>query len=120
MDKIWNILAVGLGGALGSMARYCITLLFAALNWSGNLGIMLVNIVGSFAIGYLTGSVKDSTMLLLLTTGFCGGFTTFSTFSMQSVKLFQEGRVAAMGLYIAASVLICILCAGCGYYLAKR
>lgn len=114
-----NFLMVGLGGALGSMLRYAVTLLFAAAGWSGNLGIMLVNALGSFAIGYLTGAVKDNVLLLLLTVGVCGGFTTFSTFSMQSVRLLQDGRVLQFGLYAVLSVIICISMAWLGCKLFK-
>ena len=99
MEKLVNFLAVGLGGAIGSMMRYGITLMCAALSWSGNIGTMMVNVIGSFAIGFLSGSVKEGTLLLLLTVGLCGGFTTFSTFSLQSVRLFQDGKIGALVLY---------------------
>lgn len=115
MEKFLNILTVGLGGALGSMLRYGVTLLFAALGWSGNLAIVLVNALGSFAIGYLSGAVKGSTLILLLTVGVCGGFTTFSTYSMQSVRLLQEGRILPLILYVAGTVIVCILMAWVGF-----
>ena len=118
MEKLINVLIVGLGGALGSMLRYGVTLLFAALDWSGYLAIMLVNALGSLAIGYLSGSVKDSALLLLLTVGACGGFTTFSTFSMQSVKMLQEGRIMPLLLYTLGTVVICVLMAWIGFRLA--
>lgn len=120
MKTLMNILVVGLGGALGSMLRYGMTLLFAALNWSGNLATMLVNAVGSFAIGYISAAVKGGPLLLLLTVGLCGGFTTFSTFSLQSVRLMQEGRLGAAALYITGSVLICVLFAAAGWFLASH
>lgn len=118
MDKILNILAVGLGGALGSMLRYGVTLLFASMSWTGNAATMVVNVLGSFLIGYLSGSLEQSTLLLLLTVGFCGGFTTFSTFSSQSFRLFQDGRFGAMALYIALSVILCVVFAGLGWTIA--
>lgn len=120
MEKLVNFLMVGLGGALGSMLRYGVTLLFSALNWSGNLATLAVNVAGSFAIGYLTGSVKPGTLLLLLTVGLCGGFTTFSTFSLQSVRLFQDGKIGAAALYIAGTLLLCVLFAALGWWLADR
>ena len=118
MDKILNILAVGLGGALGSMLRYGVTLLFASMSWTGNAATMVVNVLGSFLIGYLSGSLEQGTLLLLLTVGFCGGFTTFSTFSSQSFRLFQDGRFGAMALYIALSVILCVVFAGLGWTIA--
>ncbi|MCQ2142250.1 MAG: fluoride efflux transporter CrcB [Bacteroidales bacterium] len=120
MEKLANFLAVGLGGAIGSMMRYGITLMCAALSWSGNIGTMMVNVIGSFAIGFLSGSVKEGTLLLLLTVGLCGGFTTFSTFSLQSVRLFQDGKIGALVLYVLGSVILCILAAALGYFLAGR
>lgn len=120
MDKLINFLLVGLGGALGSMLRYGVTLLFASMGWSGNLATMSVNIAGSLAIGYLSGSIDSQGALLLMTVGLCGGFTTFSTFSLQSVKLLQTGRIGEFALYVLASVIVCIAMAWIGYILAKR
>lgn len=118
MKTLMNILTVGLGGALGSMMRYGVTLLAGVAGWSGNLATMAVNIIGSFAIGYLSGAVKDAGLLLLLTVGICGGFTTFSTFSLQSVRLLQEGRIGDAVLYIAGSMILCIIFAALGWKLA--
>ena len=120
MFKLASLLTVGLGGALGSMLRYGVTVLFSAMGWSGNLAVMLVNALGSFAIGYLGGAVKDSSLLLLLSVGLCGGFTTFSTFSMQGVKMLQEGRIAALSLYVTGTVLVCLLMAWIGLRFAAH
>lgn len=114
MDKLVNFLVVGLGGAAGSMLRYGVTLLCAALNISGNVATFLVNVFGSFLIGLLSGCCKEGTLLLLLTVGLCGGFTTFSTFSLQNVRMLQEGRTAAALLYIIATVAVCIIMAWLG------
>lgn len=119
MDKLINFLMVGLGGALGSMLRYGVTLLCAAVNLSGNVATFLVNIFGSFLIGLFTGCCKEGTLLLLLTVGLCGGFTTFSTFSLQNVRLLQEGKVGMAAIYILASVAVCILMAWLGYRLGQ-
>lgn len=119
MEKIVNFLFVGLGGALGSMLRYGVTLLCSALNVSGNVATFCVNILGSFLIGLLTGCCKDASMLLLLTVGLCGGFTTFSTFSMQNVRLLQDGKIGMAAVYIAATVAVCILMAWLGYRIGQ-
>ena len=118
MKTLFNLAAVGLGGALGSMLRYCITLVFCTLHLSGNIATFTVNLVGSFAIGYLSGSFKGETLALMLTVGLCGGFTTFSTFSMQSVRLFQNGNLWQLILYISASNILCILSAALGWWLS--
>ena len=120
MEKIYDFLIVGLGGAAGSMMRYGVTLLFAALGWPGTFATMSVSIAGSFVIGCLTACLTDSSALLFLTIGLCGGFTTFSTFSMQSVRLFQDGKFFPLILYVAGTVVLCIVLACLGYILGKN
>lgn len=119
MDKLVNFLLVGLGGALGSMLRYGMTLICAAFNLSGNAATLGVNILGSFLIGLFTGCCKDGSLLLLLTVGLCGGFTTFSTFSMQNVRLLQDGKIGLAAVYIISTVLTCIVMAWLGYKLGQ-
>ncbi|MDO5443291.1 MAG: fluoride efflux transporter CrcB [Bacteroidia bacterium] len=119
MDKLLNFLMVGLGGAVGSMLRYGATLLGSALNLSGNVATFSVNILGSFLIGLLTGCCKEGTLLLLLTVGLCGGFTTFSTFSMQNVRMLQDGKIGIAVVYILATVIVCIIMAWLGYRLGQ-
>lgn len=119
MEKIISFLAVGLGGALGSMMRYGITLLSAAAGVSGLGATFAVNALGSFLIGLFSGMCTDSTALLLLTVGLCGGFTTYSTFALQNVKLFQEGKPFMAVLYIAGTVISCVLLAWLGHRIAK-
>ena len=115
-----NILLVGLGGAVGAMLRYGVTLLCNSLNWSSNLGTFLVNIAGSFAMGLLVSCCGQSPWLLMATVGICGGFTTFSTFSMQSVTLLQQGRYGVAALYILGTVLVCVLFAALGCYVGGK
>jgi len=117
---IRNILLVGLGGAVGAIMRYCITLAFTTLNWSTNIGTFLTNIIGSFCMGLLVSSCSQSPWLLMATVGICGGFTTFSTFSMQSVNLLQSGKYGAALLYIAGTVLLCVAFAAAGWYVGQR
>lgn len=119
MDKLIKILVAGLGGAAGSMLRYGITLLGQALDLSGNIATFSVNILGSFLIGLFSGCCKDATLLLLLTVGLCGGFTTFSTFSMQNVRMLQEGKIGLAAVYIIATVTVCIFMAWLGYRLGQ-
>lgn len=119
MEKLINFLAVGLGGAIGSMMRYGITLLAAALNLSSAIGTLFVNVAGSFLIGMLTGCCKGQTLFLLLSVGLCGGFTTFSTFSLQNFHFFQDGRIGLAMLYIIGTVAVCIMMSWLGYMLGQ-
>lgn len=111
---IKNFLAVGAGGAAGAMLRYGVTLLGAQLGWTSNLSTFAVNVAGSFLMGVLVSSCQQGTWLLLATVGLCGGFTTFSTFSMQSLTLLQEGRWTQAALYIVGTVICCVLSAWAG------
>lgn len=116
-----EFLFVALGGAVGSMARYAISLIplkiaFPLLTW-------ITNIIGAILIGFITGIASFSdkiskNMLLFLKTGVCGGFTTFSTFSLESYNLFAEKQYAAGSVYVLLSCLGCILGVLCGKKLA--
>lgn len=119
MDKLVNFLMVGLGGAAGSMLRYGCNLLIAALIHPGQISTFFVNIFGSFLIGLFTGCCKEGTLLLMLTVGLCGGFTTFSTFSMQNVRMLQEGKIGMAAIYIIATVVVCVAMAWLGYRLGQ-
>lgn len=116
---IKNILIVGSGGALGSIARYLITCLFTHLAICSELAIFLVNIIGSFIIGLLI-PASSNTLYLLMAVGFCGGFTTFSTFSVQAFQMLQSGQRLTSLIYILASVLISIAFVFLGIYLSER
>lgn len=116
---IRNILLVGMGGAVGSMMRYGVTLVTNTLHGTAYLATLIVNILGSLLMGYLIACGQHSTSpwLLFATVGLCGGFTTFSTFSMQSVTLLQQGRYGSAALYIAASLICCLIGCFIGYKL---
>ena len=116
---IKNILLVGAGGALGSIIRYLITCLFTYLAICSELATLLVNIVGSFVIGLLI-PASSNTLYLLMAVGFCGGFTTFSTFSAQAFQMLQNGQRTSAIVYILASVLISIAFVFLGIYLSEK
>ncbi|MBO7286864.1 MAG: fluoride efflux transporter CrcB [Bacteroidales bacterium] len=116
---IKNILLVGAGGALGSISRYLITCLFTYLSICSELATLLINIVGSFIIGLLI-PASQSPLYLLLAIGFCGGFTTFSTFSAQAFQMMQSGQRLSAIVYILASVLISIAFVFLGVYLSEK
>lgn len=115
-----NFLAIGAGGAMGAMLRYGMTLLGAQLHWTSNLSTFLVNAAGSFIMGLLMSSCGQGTWQLLATVGLCGGFTTFSTFSMQSVTLLQQGRYLPAAFYILGTVVVCIFMAWLGTLLGGQ
>jgi CrcB protein len=106
-------LLIAIGGAVGAGARYEVGRAMqpagaGAFPWA----TFLINIVGSFILGlayrYIDGTTASANMRALIGIGFCGGFTTFSTFSYDAVRLFQDGQPARAALYVAGSVGICI------------
>jgi len=115
-----NILIVGAGGAIGAMLRYCITLVFQTLEWSSNLGTFITNTVGSLAMGLLMSSCSQSPWMLMATVGVCGGFTTYSTFSIQSVTLLQQGKYGLAALYVFGTAVSCVIFAFVGYYIGQK
>ena len=115
-----NFIAVGLGGAMGAMLRYGMTVLGTALHWSSNLPTFLVNVIGSFVMGLLVSGCRQGSLLLMATVGICGGFTTFSTFSLQSVSLLQQGKCGSAALYITLTLVTCILMAWLGCLTGHR
>lgn len=115
-----NFLLVGLGGGLGSMLRYGAGLLIPHKSFP--FGTLIINIAGSFLIGIIAAySLKHETFVnnwkLFLATGICGGFTTFSAFSLESMQLLQNERYLASGGYIAGSVMLGILAGFTGFKL---
>ena len=117
---------VALGGALGSVARYWMTTAVAAL--TGPLfpwGTIAINVIGSFVIGlvaYATtpiGSVPISfDIRAFILVGICGGYTTFSSFSIQTLELVRSGHWLYAGANIVLSVVLCLIAVWAGYRLA--
>jgi fluoride exporter len=122
---MFNILLVAVGGATGSVARYLTglamtRLLGAAFPW----GTITVNIVGSFVIGLLAEMLArkfsaSAEMRLLLVVGFLGGFTTFSSFSLDTLSLFEKGQSLAAFVYIGASLVLALGAAFAGLALGR-
>lgn len=120
--------AVALGSAIGGVARYGVGLAVArAVGAAFPWGTLLINVVGSFVIGlYGALTLADGPMpagaewRAFVMVGFCGGFTTFSSFSLQTVDLLQAGETAAAASYVAGSVALCVAGAFLGYWVASR
>ncbi|MCD8090997.1 MAG: fluoride efflux transporter CrcB [Clostridiales bacterium] len=101
---------VAAGGAMGAVFRYGISLF--PLKAGFPLLTLFTNFAGAFIIGLITGIAEEKglnqNIQLFLKTGFCGGFTTFSTFSLETVNLIEDGRYQAAGLYIFLSAALCL------------
>lgn len=115
-----GLLCVGLGGALGAMLRYGISL----LPYKGTFPLLtlVTNVLGALIIGYIAGMAVRKNMpadlVLFLKTGVCGGFTTFSTFSLEAYTLFGKGHYGIAALYMVLSVGFCLAGVAAGMYAA--
>ncbi|MEO6489362.1 MAG: fluoride efflux transporter CrcB [Ferruginibacter sp.] len=115
-----NLLIVGLGGGIGSMARYSVSLFISFTDFP--TPTFLINITGSLIIGFLFGlGFRDSFpgWKLFLVIGICGGFTTFSAFSFENLSLLQNGKYFLAFLYISLSVIFGIAAAFLGMKLGE-
>ena len=116
-----NFVYVAIGGALGAMLRYSLN--YLPVSTAFPFKTMIANIVGSFIIGVIAGvaDIKgvDERLSLLLKVGFCGGFTTFSTFSLETMTLIEKGDWGVAAIYATTSVIVCVLCCVAGITLAK-
>ncbi|SCX00516.1 camphor resistance protein CrcB [Agrobacterium sp. DSM 25558] len=107
-----NIALVAIGGAIGSIARYLVgvwSVRFAGPNFP--LGTLTVNVVGAFLIGLTVEVIArrfdaSSEMRVFLVTGVIGGFTTWSSFTLDAVVLFERGEIGLSALYLGASLLV--------------
>lgn len=125
MNHYSAIIMVGIGGGLGAIARYLCAHIFNRL-WSLSFpaATFTINILGSFLIGlllaiFLSKMGGSDNLKLLLITGFCGGYTTFSTFSIENLQLIQNGKVLMALIYIFSSVILGIIFALLGWLLGK-
>ncbi|MDB4456343.1 fluoride efflux transporter CrcB [bacterium] len=122
-------MAVGLGGALGAIFRYAISLwaiqrFEALLPTAALIGTLIANAVGAFLIGVLFVVITEKGIIAeswrpFLVVGFLGALTTFSTFSIETVGLLQQGEWLSAMVYILGSVIICLLLTWAGIELAR-
>ena len=120
-----SFLLVFLGGGLGSSLRYLVTIAMNQYSKVLPFGTFTVNIIGCLLIGMILGYAQrentlTSNQTLLLATGFCGGFTTFSAFANENLELIKNGEIFNFSVYTIGSVLIGILAVCIGFYLTNR
>ena len=113
-----SLIAVGLGGGIGAIIRYLISIIPYESRFP--LHTFITNILGAVIIGFIIGLIDTEVIslkhhALFWKTGFCGGLTTFSTFSFETLKMIEEERVLLAIIYISFSVVMCIL----GVYLGR-
>ena len=120
-----SFLLVFLGGGLGSGLRYLVSIAMNQYSKVLPYGTFIVNMLGCLLIGLILGyAQKENTLTsnqtLLLATGFCGGFTTFSAFANENLELIKNGELFNFSVYTIGSVLIAILAVYIGFYLTNR
>ncbi|MEV0562263.1 fluoride efflux transporter CrcB [Dactylosporangium sp. NPDC050588] len=113
-----TLLLVLIGGAVGAPARY---LTERALKDRSPLGTLIVNVFGSALLGSLIGAgdALPATVRTLVGTGFCGALTTYSTFSLETLRLVEEGRPRRAAAYVTASLVLGLAAATAGYTLTQ-
>jgi fluoride exporter len=126
-DSLSTTLWIALGGALGTIARYWVGIWMAPLSQNLPWGTIVINIVGSFAITFFGALTVTSGRhplpdvgRLFFMVGICGGFTTFSSFSLQTLELLRHGAPGRALVNVVVSVLVCLAASTVGYMLAER
>jgi fluoride exporter len=117
------LLAVAGGGAIGSVARYVIGVLLLRAGNGFPVSTLLINVVGSFLIGLFArlfdAPDHNQVLRVALTVGICGGFTTFSTFSAETVTLLQQGKAGRAALYVSVSLVAGVLATFAGLMVGR-
>ena len=119
-----NCILVGVGGFVGSVLRYLVGLVPLEAGGGFPFKTLAINVAGAFAIGLVCAAVAkgagmDPRAVLLLKVGVCGGFTTFSTFSLETLGLIEGGQYAIAGAYALVSVVLCVAGVLVGKVLAR-
>ncbi len=119
---IQNFIYVALGGAIGSTLRYSISLLPFTQNTI--LATLIANTIGCFLIGllfaFLQSNKINQSVYILLATGLCGGFTTFSTFSIENIQFLQQQKWMSFALYTLSTVTLCMVTTYIGWLIASN
>ena len=122
-----NIFSIFIGGGIGAVLRYLTSVVYTEFfGFNFPLATLSVNLIGSFVLGVLSAFILFDYHLIpnhykyALTVGFCGGFTTFSTFAFEVVEILKRGEYFVAILYVILSVVLSIMVAAAGFYWAKN
>ncbi len=118
-DRLFDYFLVFVGGGIGSCLRYSLALLFPPATAGFPLATLLSNVLASALIGFVSQRLSGSAYVWLAV-GVCGGWSTFSSFSLESVRLMQEGRITVALLSIGANLALCFGCLWLGMMAAKN
>ncbi|MEG0924656.1 MAG: fluoride efflux transporter CrcB [Anaerovoracaceae bacterium] len=118
-----TFLSVGLGGAVGSMARYGLGVL--SVKWNIPLMTFMINITGAIVMGFIVGITmtrKDisSNTILFFKVGLCGGFTTFSALSLEVLNMLENNHILAGVTYALASMVTCVIGVWIGIWMGRK
>ena len=120
-----TIIYIAIGGAIGSVLRY-LTSVFVNRFWANQfpLATFITNVLGCFLIGFIIGileknNLANSNLKWLLVTGFCGGYTTFSSFGLENNSLFESNNSILAFSYIALSVILGVFSVWLGFFVSK-
>lgn len=127
MTSFSTCLIIAAGGAAGTLARYLVSVLALPISNALPLGTILINITGSFVIGFF-GTLTlahgrypvSEELRLFVMIGLCGGYTTFSSFSLQTLDLLRTGAILRASLNVVLSVVLCIAAVAIGHVLAAQ
>ena len=120
-NMLKQLLLIGAGGFIGSVARFLVSRLNTRIDWlSIPIGTLTVNVLGSLLIGFLIGISEKSPILtvewrMFLMVGLCGGFTTFSSFTGENLVLLKNGQILPLLLYTALSIFLGFVAVYLGY-----
>ncbi|MEP6491803.1 MAG: fluoride efflux transporter CrcB [bacterium] len=118
--------AIALGAALGGVSRHYLSVFIQQRTGADfPTGTLIINVTGSFVLGFIVRYALHTDVITpetraFLTTGFCGGYTTFSTFSLETARLLEDGEYGRAGLYVGASVAVALLATFLGFAAAQR